>query len=189
MPADAVGPMATLIDVHLELLEVRPTVWRRLLIQDDISLTDMGAVLIGAMGWTGSHMFAYEIEGKRYERKFGDELDNEGSIDMAGVIARDVLKPGVEACFNYDFGDDWWLSLEVLEQRPIAKKATSRRAASTAHAPARPKIPAARSAFRICSTPLPIRAIPITTRSRSGLAAMTPSASTRKLPTATSAGS
>lgn len=113
--------MPRLLDIRVELLEVTPKIWRRLLIQDDISLIHMGAVLIGAMGWTGSHMFAYEIDGRRYDIKFDDELDIDDSVDMDGVIASDVFKPGVDAAFNYDFGDDWWLSLEVLEHRPVEK--------------------------------------------------------------------
>ncbi len=67
-------------------------------------------------------MFGFEIDGKRYDLKFeDDDLDDEASLAMEGVMIRDLLKSGVEAAFQYDFGDDWWHKLDVLDHREIAK--------------------------------------------------------------------
>ncbi|WP_157018568.1 plasmid pRiA4b ORF-3 family protein [Mesorhizobium xinjiangense] len=102
---------------RIELLDVEPAIWRQILIPDDMPLYEIGAVLIGAMGWQGYHMFAFEFDGQRYDMKFDGGLDLEDSKDMEGVIARDVFRPGVEAAFQYDFGDDWWHGIKVLEHR------------------------------------------------------------------------
>jgi hypothetical protein len=104
-------------EIRVELLEVEPTVWRDVLIPDDMPLYEVGAIIIGAMGWNASHLFAFEIVGKRYDIRFEDGLDLEDGLDMEGVIARDVFAPGSEAAFQYDFGDDWWHLIKVKDHR------------------------------------------------------------------------
>lgn len=112
--------MPKLFDIRVELLDVEPPVWRRVLIGDDMPLYEVGAAVVGAMGWHGSHLFAFEIDGKRYDIRFEDGLDLDDSLDMTGIIARDVFRPGVDAAFQYDFGDDWWHELKVLDHRQTA---------------------------------------------------------------------
>ena len=114
--------MPKLYEIRVELLDVEPSVWRNISVPDDMPLVGLSAVIQGSVGWQASHLFAFEIDGRRYDIKFDDDdLDGERSVAMEGVILRDVLKPGVEAMFQYDFGDDWWHRLDVIEHREIAK--------------------------------------------------------------------
>jgi hypothetical protein len=113
--------MPKMYEIRVELLDLEPVVWRSILVADDMPLVGLAAVIQGAVGWQASHMFAFEIEGKRYDIKLDDDdLDDRESLEMEGVIVRDVLKPGVEAMFQYDFGDDWWHRLDVLDHREIS---------------------------------------------------------------------
>lgn len=109
-----------LFELKVTLLDVEPVVWRAMTVADDMPLYEVGAAIVGAMGWHASHMFAFEFEGGRYDIKFDDELDLEDSLDMAGVLASDVLSTGIRFGFQYDFGDDWWHEVEVVAERPIA---------------------------------------------------------------------
>lgn len=111
--------MPQLIDMKITLRDVEPVVWRRILVPADQSLIDTGAVTLGAMGWNASHLFAFEIDGVRFDMLFDDGLDIDGSREMAGVIASDVFKPGCKAAFQYDFGDDWWHDIEVVGYRAV----------------------------------------------------------------------
>lgn len=114
--------MQKLYDIRVELLDVEPRVWRRILVGDDMSLIDLNSVIQGAMGWQAAHLSAFEIEGQRYDIAF--KTDDPGEIvgkSMTGILTRDLLHPGVEAAFEYDFGDSWWHRIEVLEHRPIVK--------------------------------------------------------------------
>lgn len=113
--------MPKLYEMRVQLEEVEPPVWRLILLPDDISLYDAGGVIIGAMGWNASHLFAFEIEGKRYDIAFEGGLDLDDSLDMDGVLARDVFRPGIKANFQYDFGDDWWHRIEILAHRAVEK--------------------------------------------------------------------
>lgn len=111
--------MRKCFEIRIELLDVDPLIWRTVLVPDDIPLMNLGAVLLGAMGWKAAHLFAFEIEGQRYDITFDDGLDLDDTVDMDGVIAREVLKPGAEAAFQYDFGDDWWHELKIADHRDI----------------------------------------------------------------------
>ncbi|NGO54764.1 plasmid pRiA4b ORF-3 family protein [Allomesorhizobium camelthorni] len=114
--------MPKMYEIRIELLDLEPVVWRTVLVPDDMPLVGLAAVVQGAVGWQASHMFGFEIDGKRYDIKLDDDdLDDQESLAMEGVIVRDVLRPGVDALFQYDFGDDWWHRLDVLAHREIAK--------------------------------------------------------------------
>jgi hypothetical protein len=88
--------MPSLYELKIELLDVEPVVWRRILIGDDMSLIDLNAVIQGAMGWQAAHLSAFEIDGQRYDITFrDDDLGDIVGIPMKGVLTRDVLRPGV----------------------------------------------------------------------------------------------
>lgn len=114
--------MPNLYELKIELLDVEPLVWRRILVGDDMSLIDLNAVLQGAMGWQAAHLSAFVIEEQRYEITFrDDDLGEITGLPMKGVLVRDVLRPGVSAAFQYDYGDDWWHRIDVLDRRPTVK--------------------------------------------------------------------
>lgn len=113
--------MAKLFSIRIELLDIEPLIWRRVLIADDMPMFQVGAALVGAMGWGGYHLMAFEIDGKRYDVRFEGGLDLDDSLDMENFLARDLFKPGVEAALQYDFGDDWWHELIIEEHRDMEK--------------------------------------------------------------------
>ena len=94
--------------IRIELLDVTPTVWRRLLIPSIIRLPKLHSVFQAALGWTDSHLHEFVIAGRRYaiyDPEFSAELKqrNERLIVLERAL-------GYEArCFDYiyDFGDDW----------------------------------------------------------------------------------
>lgn len=94
--------------LRIELLEVTPTVWRRLLIPHDIRLPKLHRVLQTAIGWTNSHLHEFVISGKRYavsDPEFSAELKQR---DERRVVLEKALEPATR-CFDYiyDFGDNW----------------------------------------------------------------------------------
>jgi hypothetical protein len=52
--------------LRIELLDVRPLVWRRLLLPADIALPRLHRVFQAAIGWTSSHLHEFVINGVRY---------------------------------------------------------------------------------------------------------------------------
>jgi hypothetical protein len=109
---DAVASGRSPVDLgwqlRIELLEVTPTIWRRLLIPSDIRLPKLHRVLQTVLGWTNSHLHEFVISGKRYaiyDPEFSSELKQR---DERRVVLEKALEPETR-CFDYiyDFGDSW----------------------------------------------------------------------------------
>jgi pRiA4b ORF-3-like protein len=107
----------------MELQGVDPAVWRRLLVPGGVRLSALSAVLLATMGWTDSHLHAFQIGPRRYVSLDDDDLDfnTDDEVDETDVTVADVLGPldvpsGQPAfLYQYDFGDDWEHEV-VIEQ-------------------------------------------------------------------------
>jgi hypothetical protein len=94
--------------LRVELLEVIPAVWRRIVVPETITLPRLHRVLQASMGWTNSHLHQFVINGVRYSEPDPDWTDELKQVDERRVVLQRAL--GTETrCFDYiyDFGDDW----------------------------------------------------------------------------------
>ncbi len=55
--------------LRVYLREISPTIWRRLLLRSDSTITDLHYTLQIAMGWTDFHLHQFVIRGKRMVKK------------------------------------------------------------------------------------------------------------------------
>ena len=98
-------PPPVTLQLRIELDEVAPAVWRRIIVPTSVRLDRLASMLIAAMGWTNSHLHCFEIGAERYGMHF-DEYP-EGEIDERSITVLHALR-GVESFeFDYDFGDGW----------------------------------------------------------------------------------
>jgi hypothetical protein len=103
--------------LRVELLEIRPTIWRRIIVPESITLPRLHRVIQASVGWTNSHLHEFVIGGVRYSTPDPDWSEELRQRDERGVVLCKAL--GAEArCFDYiyDFGDDWH-HVVVLEDR------------------------------------------------------------------------
>lgn len=120
------------MQVHVALLDIRPQIWRRLIVPLDTTLAELHHILQAAMGWTNSHLNEFDIGGVRYgdvDLLNEDRFETEArAFDASLVRLRDFSrKPGTTCIYLYDFGDNWrhTVTLEkLIEVRPAAKTAT-----------------------------------------------------------------
>ena len=111
------------VSLRIELLHIKPLIWRRLMVPASIPLPDLHLAILGAMGWTDSHLHQFEIDGKSY-----GEPDEYGEVDiipekgkkLSAVLDKDVG----EFLYQYDFGDNWQHRI-VIEQTQAAHPAWS----------------------------------------------------------------
>lgn len=92
--------------LRIELLHVRPLIWRRLLVPLSITLPALHLAIQGAMGWTDSHLHQFDIGGKSYGEpdEYGAvEIIAENAKKLSTVLGKDVG----EFLYQYDFGDNW----------------------------------------------------------------------------------
>ena len=65
---------------------VSPTIWRRLLVRNDSTITDLHYILQLVMGWTDTHLHTFVIHGKDYGR-FCRKVDSNSLLStISGVF-------------------------------------------------------------------------------------------------------
>ncbi len=118
--------MADVCRIEVELRDVRPRVWRRLLVSKDTTLGQLHRILQAAMGWHDTHLHHFVVGNVFYgstERRAGFERRNERDATL-GQVAPHVR---ARVVYEYDFGDGWVHDLTVeamVEAEPATKVPT-----------------------------------------------------------------
>jgi hypothetical protein len=96
--------------IHISLKGFSPKIWRRILVQSDLLLSDFHKIIQTSMGWTNSHLHHFIKNRKFYTLRTKDddlwyEMDN---VDYKKMKIYDLLKKNKERIiYEYDFGDSW----------------------------------------------------------------------------------
>ena len=105
-------PLGTQIyQLKLEMLEVEPLIWRRLLVPGSITLAQLHEVIQTAMGWTNSHLHEFVVG----EHSYSDpefEID-EAKSEYRYRLARLAPRVRNTIAYLYDFGDGWEHQIRV----------------------------------------------------------------------------
>jgi len=99
-------PVKRCLQLRIRLLEVRPPIWRRVLVPATITLDRLHAVVQEAMGWSDMHLHEFGLGRDRW----GDvdiEDDDGRLLDEFDVRLRPLVSPGDRLHYRYDLGDDW----------------------------------------------------------------------------------
>ena len=96
--------------VHILLIGSKPKIWRRVLIQSELLLSDFHKVIQTSMGWTNSHLHQFIKNEICYSEKLPDDItwDEMGNVEYEGMKVSDVLgKEEERIIYEYDYGDGW----------------------------------------------------------------------------------
>ena len=104
--------------LHIELAVIRPTIWRDVSVESQMSLRQLHHIVQAAMGWTSSHLHEFKIASLRYGQPDLDDPDDR-LIDDRGVRLGAVLTPGLEFAYIYDWGDNWTHVIHVTAAEPM----------------------------------------------------------------------
>jgi Plasmid pRiA4b ORF-3-like protein len=113
---------AAVYQLKITLKNVKPPVWRRVLVSGGTTLAQLHDLVQDAMGWTDSHLHLWEVGGRQGQR-YGvpdpdlgwEDMRDERRAKLSSVAAR-----GDRFAYWYDFGDDWWHDVLVEDVRPKA---------------------------------------------------------------------
>jgi len=102
---------APIYQLKIVLLGGKPPVWRRMQVPGDARLDWLHAALQVAIGWTNSHLHAFQVGGDRYsdtrhhfaEFEGDPEILEERKFSLRQIAPRELDAFGYE----YDFGDSW----------------------------------------------------------------------------------
>ena len=112
-------PVASWIyQLHVELEDVVPPVWRQIIVPGTMKLPDLHNLLQLVMGWTDSHLHSFEIGKKTYTNAHED-LDELRMLPEAKEVLGDLLGTTIQHfVYEYDFGDSWRHRITVESVSP-----------------------------------------------------------------------
>ena len=117
------------VALRIELLDVAPLVWRRVLVPDRWTLASLHGYLQWVMGWTDSHAHEFLVgEGivapDWWIAEIGCDDDTRGYRDERRVSVAAVLselRGTGEFEYHYDMGDGWQHRVVVESLPPLAE--------------------------------------------------------------------
>lgn len=112
----------TVYQLKVTLTGSKPSIWRRILVPDSVTLYELHIILQISMGWTDSHLHEFKINGDIYgdleNNEFGDlEIYDEeiSQLNQCGLKDKKSFK------YLYDFGDGWDHTILVEKIMPAEK--------------------------------------------------------------------
>lgn len=129
-----------LFRLRVDLDGARPPIWRRVEVRSDLTLDGVHDVLQRALGWTNSHLHAFQMGPardhmlERFLTEFDLEEGDEGILENDVRLDQVLREPGDKLFYEYDFGDGWDHTLRLEEIReyddtqPAARVLDGRRA-------------------------------------------------------------
>lgn len=103
-----------LYQLRIELKEVQPLVWRRLLVPENVTLAKLNSILYQTMGWHGGHLHEYVVGRMHYGIPDDDWPGPEPTIDERRVRLNTLVEAGARRfTYLYDFGDSWEHTVKV----------------------------------------------------------------------------
>lgn len=127
------APRPEAVSLRIELLEVVPLVWRRVLVPHTWTLASLHQYLQWVMGWTDSHAHEFEVGGGLVapdwwieEAGFDEDVRryrDEKRVPIAAVVSE--LGERGEFEYRYDMGDGWEhrIAIESLSTRAVGDRA------------------------------------------------------------------
>jgi hypothetical protein len=99
------------LQLRLSVKDIKPEIWRRLLVSSDITLARLHSILQIVMGWRDNHLYAFVIDGKRYSppSEHDEQVGKKNSIRTK--LSNIFVKDAKVITYEYDFGDGWEIEL------------------------------------------------------------------------------
>jgi hypothetical protein len=127
--ATKLDPSRAQLQLKVTLRDIRPAIWRRLIVPANIKLPMFHAVLQHAFDWTDSHLHAFRIYNDSYEAydpelwddwPGGPEKHDESKFRLCDL----VHAKGDRLRYLYDFGDSWEHDVRVEKVLPATRPAS-----------------------------------------------------------------
>lgn len=105
----------------ISLNYIRPEIWRRFLVSNEITLAKLHKIIQVVMGWEDYHLHEFRIDGIRYGEP-DDEWDDVKVTNDKKVRLRDIeLVENQKFTYLYDFGDYWEHEVTIEKVLPAEK--------------------------------------------------------------------
>lgn len=107
--------LSRLLQFKITLKDIKPEIWRRIIVPEKYSFWDLHVAIQDVMGWKDYHLHAFHIRKKHSQTVLeigipDDERFEDDPEILKGweVSIKEVFHDvGVEGEYEYDFGDSW----------------------------------------------------------------------------------
>ena len=108
--------------IKITLDDIRPPIWRRMLLSSNTSLLELHTIIQAVFGWLDYHLHVFKVNGIEYSdpavEDFGElNFEDETKVKLGKLGLREKSK----FSYQYDFGDSWDHSLLVEKILPFEK--------------------------------------------------------------------
>lgn len=98
---------ATDVVLRVELLGIEPLIWRRVRVDQAVTLKHMHEILQIVIGWQDSHLHEYRADEIAIGMRDADDAPEDLQDENAWSLGRLLGTGASEFEYLYDFGDDW----------------------------------------------------------------------------------
>lgn len=113
VPLPQTNTAAQAYQLYVELADVRPKVWRRLLVPFTVRLQQLHGMLLWGTGWDGGHLHEFIFGDTNYAAVEPLSELGHGVMDEENVSLRDALGRRQSFVYIYDYGDNWQHKFKV----------------------------------------------------------------------------
>ncbi len=103
--------------LRIELIGIKPTIWRRVLVPGTVSLGKLHQVIQVTMGWMDVHLHEFDINDMRFGAP-DPEWDTGDVVYEKRVKLKSALEGATTFHYMYDFGDGWNHRIKVEKVLP-----------------------------------------------------------------------
>jgi len=83
----------SIVSLKVTLRDIKPPIWRRLLVPGTMTLGDLHQAVQAAMGWDNDHLHAFDIAGRQYgDRDTVDDVADENRLTLNSLIKSGVAR-------------------------------------------------------------------------------------------------
>lgn len=114
----AAQPPTAVYQIKVTLRGVRPPIWRRVLVGDNVTLHQLHDMIQAAMGWHDTHLHRFTVNGELYgepstEGFYRVKDDRKTTLAEVAPAAKSKLR------YEYDLTDQWEHEVEVEAVLPV----------------------------------------------------------------------
>jgi hypothetical protein len=109
--------LSSILQLKLTLLDVKPPIWRRVVVPSQITLRRLHEIIQAVTGWDDAHAHEFDIAHERYGEPAPHEVVPVRNEVLAHLHSL-PLAAGTKFTYVYDFGDHWEVELEVEKVLP-----------------------------------------------------------------------
>ncbi len=104
-----------MLQLRITLLNVKPPVRRRVLVNASLTFLQLHDVIQGAMGWEDCHLHEFQVG----QQSIGTDSEEDLFFGGKTALSESKLRLGETLAHHkkfrywYDFGDDWWHEITI----------------------------------------------------------------------------